>query len=134
LSGRKLSGEIVMRVNLAFGLSFLLLGACSTLVPPSPRPDRMAARPAGAELIGQSLRLQTANGQVSTLRFADNGVVRAQFGSQEIAGTWVATGTQLCFSWSGTSRECWPYAQPLVRGETATLTSDRGNVVKVTLQ
>lgn len=123
----------MMSTRLAIGLSFLLLGACSTLVPPSPGPDRMGMRPAGAELIGQSVRLETANGQVSTLRFAENGVVRAQFGNQEIAGTWVSTGTQLCFSWSGTSRECWPYARPLARGETVTLTSDRGNVVRVTL-
>ena len=122
-----------MSARIAIGLSFLLLGACSTLVPPSPRSDRVGMRPAGAELIGQSLRLETASGQVSTLRFADNGAVRAQFGSQEIAGTWVATGTQLCFSWSGTSRECWPYSGQLVRGETVTLTSDRGNVVRVTL-
>jgi hypothetical protein len=122
-----------MSARMAIGLGFLLLGACSTLVPPSPRADRVGMRPAGAELIGQSVRLETANGQASTLRFADNGVVRAQFGSQEVAGTWVATGTQLCFSWSGTSRECWPYSRPLVRGETMTLTSDRGNVVRVTL-
>jgi hypothetical protein len=122
-----------MSARMAIGLSFLLLGACSTLVPPSPRPDRTVTRPAGAELIGQSLRLETAGGQASTLRFGENGNVRAQFGDREITGTWVTTGTQLCFSWSGSSRECWPYAKPLVRGETVTLTSDRGNVVRVTL-
>jgi hypothetical protein len=94
----------------------------------------MEARPAGAELVGQAIRLETSGGQVSTLRFADNGVVRAQFGTREITGSWVATGTQLCFAWTGSSRECWPYTQPLVRGETVTLTSDRGNVVRVTLQ
>jgi hypothetical protein len=93
----------------------------------------MDARPAGSELIGQSLRLETSGGQVSTLRFAENGVVRAQFGGREISGTWVSTGTQLCFAWAGSSRECWPYARPLVRGETVSLTSDRGNVVRVTL-
>jgi hypothetical protein len=94
----------------------------------------MSTRPAGAELVGQALRLETSGGQVSTLRFADNGVVRAQFGTQELSGSWVATGTQLCFAWAGNSRECWPYTGPLVRGETVTLTSDRGNVVRVTLQ
>ena len=123
-----------MSARIAVGLGFLLLCACNTLVPPSPRADRMAARPAGAELVGQSLRLETAAGQVSTLRFGENGMVRAQFGSQEISGSWVATGTQLCFAWAGNSRECWPYSRPLVRGETVTLTSDRGNVVRVTLQ
>jgi hypothetical protein len=68
------------------------------------------------------------------MRFGENGVVRAQFGSSEIVGSWVSTGTQLCFAWAGSSRECWPYTQPLVPGETVTLTSDRGNVVRVTLQ
>ena len=121
-----------MSARIAIGLSVLLLGACNTLIPPSPRADRVARAP-GAELIGRSVRLETAGGQASTLRFGENGVVRAQFGGQELSGTWVSTGTQLCFGWPGSSRECWPYARPLVRGETVTLTSDRGNVVRVTL-
>jgi hypothetical protein len=123
-----------MMARIATGLALVLLGACSTMVPRSPPPARTDARPAGAELIGRSIRLETAAGQASTLRFGDNGVVRAQFGSREITGSWVATGTQLCFAWAGSSRECWPYTQPLVPGETVTLTSDRGNVVRVTLQ
>ena len=123
-----------MTARIATGLALVLLSACNTVVPRSVQPQQMAARPAGAELIGQALRLETAGGQVSTLRFADNGVVRAQFGTREITGSWVATANQLCFAWAGSSRECWPYTQPLVRGETVTLTSDRGNVVRVTLQ
>lgn len=107
------------------------LGACATLVPPA-GPGPVIAAP-GSELIGREVRLETSGGQVSTLHFAPDGVVHAQFGSNRVAGTWVATRGQLCFSWSGSSRECWPYTGPLRRGETVTLTSDRGNVVKVTL-
>jgi hypothetical protein len=77
--------------------------------------------------------MQTATGQVSTLHFAPNGVVHAEFGGQQVTGTWVAAPGQLCFSWAGSSRECWPYTAPLRRGETVSLTSDRGNRVQVTL-
>jgi transposase len=73
-------------------------------------------------------------GQVTNMRFGENGVVRAQFGSNEIVGSWLSTGTQLCFTWAASSRECWPYTRSLVPGETVTLTSDRGNVVRITLQ
>jgi hypothetical protein len=125
---------MMMKLRIATALAFVLLGACSTLVPPSPVPPRMDARTTGAELIGRTIRLETSGGQVTNMRFSENGVVRAQFGSSEIVGSWVSTGTQLCFAWTGSSRECWPYARPLTPGETVTLTSDRGNVVRVTLQ
>jgi hypothetical protein len=78
--------------------------------------------------------MQAANGGVSVLRFEPDGVVRASFDGREIQGNWVATPTQLCFSWAGRSRECWPYTGPLQRGETVSLTSDRGNKVQITLQ
>lgn len=108
-----------------------LLSACSTLVPPGVSPVVMAP---GAELIGQTVRLETAGGQASSLHFADNGVVHAQFGSQQVTGNWVANDSRLCFAWTGAPRECWPYTAPFRRGETVTLTSDRGNQVRVTLQ
>lgn len=109
-----------------------LLSACSTLVPPSSvSPVTMAP---GAELIGQTVRLETAGGQVSNLHFAGNGVVHAQFGEQQVTGNWVANDSRLCFAWTGAPRECWPYTAPFPRGETVTLTSDRGNQVRVTLQ
>lgn len=107
------------------------LGACTTLVPRAPSAPILAAP--GSELVGRQVRLETSGGQISTLHFAPGGVVHAQFGANRISGTWVATPGQLCFSWSGSSRECWPYSAPLRRGQPVTLTSDRGNVVKVTL-
>jgi len=121
-----------MKARAATILSAMLLSACSTIVPPGPSTP-MAVRP-GAELVGQTVRLQTAAGQVSTLHFAPNGVVHARFGGQSVQGNWVANNGQICFSWAGASRECWPYTAPFARGQTVSLTSDRGNQVRVTLQ
>lgn len=111
-------------------LALATLSACATVVPPGPV---AVARAPGSELINQRVRLQTASGQVSTLHFAPGGAVHAEFGGRQVTGTWVATANQLCFAWAGASRECWPYTVPLRRGEMVTLTSDRGNVVQVTL-
>ncbi len=92
-------------------------------------------RRAGAELVGRSARLVTNNGQGSTLRFQDAGRVVAQFGRNQANGRWWARDEKLCFEWGGQerTRECWPYTQPFRRGQTRTVRSDRGNVVKVTL-
>ena len=122
-----------MKLRAALIFAAATLGGCSTLVP-SAAPPMAVAGPAGAELIGQTVRLQTSNGQVSNLHFVDNGVVHAQFGSSQVTGNWVAANDKLCFAWTGAPRECWPYTAPLRRGEMVTLTSDRGNVVRVTLQ
>ncbi len=92
-------------------------------------------RQAGGELVGRSARLVTNNGQGSTLRFQQGGRVTALFGRREAAGRWWARDAKLCFEWGGQTRtrECWPYTQPFRRGQTRTVRSDRGNVVKVTL-
>ena len=120
---------MMMRPVLAAAAAAALLSACGTLRDRSPEP-RMAP---GEELIGETLRLETANGQTTMLRFKREGVVTAEFGDNSTTGSWVAAGNQLCFSWAGRSRDCWPYDRPFERGETVTVTSDRGNVVRVTL-
>ena len=111
-------------------IALATLSACSTVVPPAVVP---VAWTPGSELMDQRVRLQTAAGQVSTLHFARNGEVHAEFGGRQVTGSWVASTDQLCFAWAGSTRECWPYTAPLRRGETVTLTSDRGNRVRVTL-
>lgn len=117
-----------MRTVLAAAAAAALLSACSTIRDRSP--ERMAP---GDELVGRTLRLETAAGQTTMLRFQREGVVTAEFGDKSTTGSWVATGQQLCFSWAGRSRDCWPYERPFRRGETVTVTSDRGNLVRVTL-
>ena len=109
-----------------------LLSACSVIPP-----DRRAVPPVqavpGSELYGQTLRVEAANGGISTLRFSPDGTVQAAFGERRVNGTWTVAGQRLCFSWASTSRECWPYAAHFRRCETVTVTSERGNVVRVTL-
>ena len=77
--------------------------------------------------------MTAANGQVTTLRFRENGLVRARFGGRSLDGRWRIAGRRLCFDWPQARRECWPYREPFQRGRARTLTSDRGNVVRVTM-
>jgi hypothetical protein len=103
--------------------SAMLLSGCATI---------RGERP-GGELVGRTLSLQTASGEVSTLRFRSDGTVRAAFARGSVTGRWQAGDRNLCFFWSGAPRECWPYREPFVRGRTRAITSDRGNVVRVTM-
>ena len=101
----------------------MLLSACATVLPRSQ---------AGTELAGQSLRVQTSRGDVSTLQFREDGAVRALFGERQLVGRWQVVNQQLCFFWGQAPRECWPYRGAFRRGQTVSVTSDRGNVVRVT--
>ncbi|WP_114954620.1 hypothetical protein [Sphingosinicella terrae] len=103
--------------------AFALLAGCAT---------GRGAAPEG-DLAGRTLRMAAANGQVTTLRFRGDGSVRAAFGRRHLDGRWRVAGRRLCFDWPNARRECWPYAEPFVRGRTRTVTSDRGNVVRVTM-
>ena len=87
----------------------------------------------GSELVGRSLRVRAANGEVTTLRFRDEDSVRATFRGRTLDGRWDASDRRLCFRWPRAPRECWPYRSRFERGRTRTVTSDRGNVVRVTL-
>ncbi|HEY0150323.1 MAG TPA: hypothetical protein VGB70_15145 [Allosphingosinicella sp.] len=109
----------------------LLLGACSVI----PGGDRRAERgPPAPEFVGRQMSVVAANGQITTLRFRRDGEVTARFGERESQGRWALERRRLCFTWGGTYRECWPYAQPFQQGRTRTIKSDRGNVVRVTLR
>jgi hypothetical protein len=112
----------------------ILLAGCS-IIPPSRGPAvQSMVTPRGAELVGRTLRVEAAGGGVSTMRFNSDGTVQAAFGNQQVNGAWTVGSSRLCFAWAGANRECWPYTTSFVRGETVSLTSDRGNVVRVTLQ
>jgi hypothetical protein len=103
----------------------LLVTGCATLFGGGSR--------LGSELVGRSARLVPARGQASTLHFGEKGSVRSVFGNRQASGRWWVSKRRLCFIW-GTTQECWPYATPLQTGQTRTIMSDRGNVVKVTLR
>ena len=100
------------------------LGGCATSRRGSEEP----------EFVGRTLRVETAAGQVSTLRFERDGTVVARFGEQETQGRWSLEPRELCFTWRQTFRECWPYTQPFRAGRTVAIRSDRGNNVQVTMQ
>lgn len=85
------------------------------------------------EFVGRSMRVETAAGQTSTLRFERDGTVVARFGEQETRGRWSLEARELCFTWRQTFRECWPYTQPFRAGRTVPIRSDRGNEVRVTM-
>ena len=101
----------------------ILLSGCATLLPD----DRAAFSP-----VGQTLRVDAANGASSRMSFRPDGVVVASFGSQSVNGRWEMSGQDLCFNWGNAPRECWPLQGPFVRGRTQTITSTRGNRVQVT--
>ena len=81
---------------------------------------------------GQTLQVVAANGAVSRMQFRPNGQVVAAFGQSSITGEWNIQDEGLCFRWPGAAVECWPYTRPFQRGQTVTVTSTRGNVVRVT--
>lgn len=89
--------------------------------------------PRAPEFVGRSLRVETSGGQVSTLRFSSDGIVVARFGERETQGRWTLERGELCFTWRQTFRECWPHTERFREGRTVTITSDRGNVVQVTM-
>ena len=108
-----------------------LLGACSVI----PGGDRGSDRgPPAPEFVGRQMSVVASNGQTTTLRFAGDGRVTARFNERETAGRWALERGRLCFTWGASYRECWPYTQRFERGRTRTITSDRGNVVRVTLR
>jgi hypothetical protein len=117
------------RIFLPFCAAVLLAGCSSLGV--GPGRDRPAPEPVFA---GRLMTVVAASGQASTLRFERDGTVRAIFGKQETQGRWRLDGGDLCFTWAGDYKECWKDIGTFERRRTRTITSNRGNVVKVTLQ
>lgn len=90
--------------------------------------------PQEPEFVGRTLSVEARSGQVTTLRFDRDGIVVARFGEQETQGRWTLQRGELCFTWRQTFRECWPYTERFREDRTVTITSDRGNVVRVTMR
>lgn len=111
------------RSALLLASAALFLSGCATLVP---RGDR------NLNPTGQTLRVIAANGAESRMQFRSDGRVVAAFGERSITGSWEMEGENLCFRWGQAPRECWPYEGAFPQGRTVTITSDRGNVVRVT--
>jgi hypothetical protein len=86
------------------------------------------------EFVGRPIRVQAASGQISTMFLYPDGTVEARFSGKTTAGRWSFDDGNLCYTWAGNYRECWPHTAPFVPGRTETVRSDRGNIVKVTLE
>ena len=108
---------------LATASAGLLLSGCASIIPR----DRGPVSP-----IGQTLQVIAANGAESRMQFRSDGRVVAAFGERSLTGNWEMEGDNLCFRWGAAPRECWPYRGGFQQGRTVSVTSDRGNVVRVT--
>jgi hypothetical protein len=77
----------------------------------------------GSEIVGQSIQV-TTNGVTNTVYLDAGGAARiVSPGGNTVAGTWTASGGQLCLS-TGGATECWPYTGPFQAGQPLTLTSN----------
>ncbi len=76
----------------------------------------------GAELVGQSAKVETG-GVTNTVYFDAGGKARiASQGGTMVDASWTASNGQLCLYGNGAS-ECWPYRQPFQAGQVVSLTS-----------
>lgn len=112
-----------IRIPLALSAATLMLGGCSTILP------RGSSNLSPA---GQTLSVVAANGSQSQMQFRSDGHVVAAFGERSVTGDWQMQEEGLCFRWANAPVECWPYTRPFERGRTVTVTSTRGNVIRVT--
>lgn len=76
----------------------------------------------GAELVGQTVQVQT-QGVVNSIYFAPDGTatIAAPSGTT-VPGTWSVANNMLCLN-AGGAQECWPYSQPFQSGVQVALTS-----------
>lgn len=101
-------------------------------------PSAPAAGMLGSELYanGATVRAELPNGEVNTLTFRRDGIVRnlVHSNNQVAQGRWWVANNQLCINWAGDAGPmCWPYISALRAGQTVTLTNDRGQTSRVTL-
>jgi hypothetical protein len=120
---RRKDAAMPSRSPLFAAASLLLLAGCSTIVP------RGSANLSPA---GQTLQVIASNGAESRMQFRPNGEVIAAFGDRSITGEWQMQDEGLCFRWGAAPIECWPHTEPFERGRSVTVTSTRGNTVRVT--
>ena len=94
----------------------------------------MMGAPNGAELHGQSVRVEMADGTVNTVDFGADGTVRitSGSGSQVVNGRWFVQNQMMCLELGGTARECWPYQAAFQANQPLALTSDCGSASRWT--
>lgn len=101
-------------------------------------PEDIIAAPSDEEtaLQGTTVEVASANGRVrNQLQFLPDGIVYIVPRNRAIRfpARWEIRDNWLCVNWRPRGPECWPYEQGFRVGEPVTLTSDRGQTVRVTL-
>ena len=77
----------------------------------------------GAEIVGQTVQVQT-QGVVNSVYFSPDGTATITTPSgTTVPGTWSVANNMLCLG-AGGAQECWPYSQPFQPGVQVALTSD----------
>ena len=89
--------------------------------------------PTGAEIYGQQVQVSAANGDINTLTFQQDGLVRiSSTNGQSAIGRWFAQNGQLCISAANGARECWAYQSPFQAQQAVTMISDCGSTTRWT--
>lgn len=80
----------------------------------------------GSEIVGQSVRVVSANGVTNTVYFDQGGTARIVTpGGREVPASWTAANGNLCV-YSAGGQECFPYTQAFMAGQTVSMTSSCG--------
>lgn len=101
----------------------------------NPVPETVLVAPP-SDLTGTVIRAATLDGDVvNRVHFYPNGVIHIvpESGDVAIPGTYEVANNQLCLNWAPRGIECWPYTRAFQMNETVTLTSDRGQMARVTM-
>jgi hypothetical protein len=80
----------------------------------------------GSELYGQQVQVASANGEVNTLSFQQDGTVYiSSTNGQSARGNWSAQNGNMCIT-MGAARECWAYNAPFRAQQALRMVSDCG--------
>jgi hypothetical protein len=87
----------------------------------------------GAELYGQQVQVAADNGDINTLTFQQDGLVRiSSTNGQSAIGRWFVQNNQMCISVASGARECWGYQSPFQAQQAVTMISDCGATTRWT--
>ena len=87
----------------------------------------------GAELYGQQVQVAADNGDINTLTFQQDGLVRiSSTNGQSAIGRWFVQNNQMCISVASGARECWAYQSPFQAQQAVTMISDCGATTRWT--
>ena len=106
------------------------VGLFAFMAPSAAQAQTMAT---GAEIYGQQVQVAAANGDINTLTFQQDGLVRiSSTNGQSAIGRWMVQNGQMCISVASGARECWAYQNPFQAQQAVTMVSDCGATTRWT--